>query len=117
MSREAYKYLSDDDFADTVELSEDTIREALTDVYDPELYVDIITLGLVYDIEIDDDGDVDIEMTFTFPGCPYGPELVEDVKTAVTDVDPVRNVAVDVTFEPRWTPDQIDDDVRAAIGM
>lgn len=95
----------------------ETIEEALTDVYDPELYVDIITLGLVYDIDIDEDGDVAIEMTFTFPGCPYGPQLVDDVTEAVEDVDTVRNVDVDVTFEPRWTPDMVDDDVRAAIGM
>lgn len=92
------------------------VEDALTDVYDPELYVDIITLGLVYDIEIDS-GEVWIEMTFTFPGCPYGPQLVDDVSEAVTDIDGVDDVDVDITFEPRWTPDQIDDDVRAAIGM
>jgi metal-sulfur cluster biosynthetic enzyme len=93
------------------------IREALQDVYDPELYVDVITLGLIYDIEPKDEGAVDIEMTFTFPGCPYGPELVEQVEDAILDVEDVDEVEVDVTFEPRWTPDQIDDDVRAAIGM
>lgn len=95
---------------------EDNIREALQDVYDPELYVDVITLGLIYEIEVDE-GVVDIEMTFTFPGCPYGPELVDQVKDAILDVEHVDEVEVDVTFEPRWTPDQIDDDVRAAIGM
>lgn len=93
------------------------IREALQDVYDPELYVDVITLGLIYDIEPKGEGAVDIEMTFTFPGCPYGPELVEQVEDAILDVEDVDEVEVDVTFEPRWTPDQIDDDVRAAIGM
>jgi metal-sulfur cluster biosynthetic enzyme len=100
-----------------VELDEDAVRDALTDVYDPELYVDIISLGLVYDVDIDENGDVDIEMTLTFPGCPYGPQLVDDVETAVGELDPVRNVAVDITFEPRWSPDMIDDDIRAAIGM
>ena len=97
-------------------MEKETVREALQDVYDPELYVDIITLGLVYDIDIDD-GDVWIEMTFTFPGCPYGGELVEQVKDEILDLDDAEDVEVDVTFEPRWTPDQIDDDVRAAIGM
>jgi len=99
------------------DFDDDDVRDALMDVYDPELYVDIISLGLVYDIDIQDDGDVDIEMTLTFPGCPYGPQLVDDVKTAVGDLDGAGEVEVDITFEPRWTPDQIDDDIRAAIGM
>jgi len=99
------------------DFDDDDVRDALMDVYDPELYVDIISLGLVYDIDIQDDGDVDIEMTLTFPGCPYGPQLVDDVKTAVGDLDGAGEVEVDITFEPRWTRDQIDDDIRAAIGM
>lgn len=99
------------------DLDESSVQDALSEVYDPELYVDIITLGLVYDIAFDQDVDVAIEMTFTFPGCPYGPELVEQVEDALCELDGVEDVAVDVTFEPRWTPDQIDDDVRAAIGM
>lgn len=97
-------------------MDKEKIRESLQDVYDPELYVDIITLGLVYDIEVDE-GDVWIEMTFTFPGCPYGGELVEQVKDEVLGLDGVEDIEVNVTFEPRWSPDQIDDDVRAAIGM
>lgn len=96
--------------------NEEAVREALSDVYDPELYVDLVTLGLIYEIEIKDD-DVHIEMTLTSPGCPYGPQLIDDVKESVGELDTVRNVSVNVTFDPVWTPDRISDDVRAALGF
>jgi metal-sulfur cluster biosynthetic enzyme len=96
--------------------NEEAVREALSDVYDPELYVDLVTLGLIYGIEIKDD-DVHIEMTLTSPGCPYGPQLIDDVKESVGELDTVRNVSVNVTFDPVWTPDRISDDVRAALGF
>ena len=96
--------------------NEEAVREALSDVYDPELYVDLVTLGLIYEIEIKDD-DVHIEMTLTSPGCPYGPQVIDDVKESVGELDTVRNVSVNVTFDPVWTPDRISDDVRAALGF
>lgn len=97
-------------------ITKEDVEEALMDVYDPELYVDIISLGLVYNVDIDGD-DVAVTMTLTFPGCPYGDQLTGDAKEAVLELDPVRNVSIDLTFEPRWNPDMIDDDIRAAIGF
>ena len=98
-------------------LTEEMVREALMDVYDPELYVDVVSLGLIYDVVISDEDDVHVTMTLTFPGCPYGGQLEDDVRQSVQELVHVRNVSVDITFQPRWTPDMIDDDIRAAIGF
>lgn len=93
------------------------VLKALEDVYDPELHLDIITIGLVYDVFVSDEGDVKVVMTFTFPGCPYGPALVEEVEDVVGVLTGVRNVSVEITFEPPWTPEKMDPDVRAAMGF
>ncbi|MCF7900934.1 metal-sulfur cluster assembly factor [Candidatus Woesearchaeota archaeon] len=93
------------------------VMKALEDVYDPEIGVDIVTLGLIYDVSINSEGDVHVLMTFTFPGCPYGPQLEEEVKDAIKELKNVRNTKVEITFEPAWTPDKIDPDVRAALGF
>ncbi|MGV8168475.1 MAG: metal-sulfur cluster assembly factor [Candidatus Nanoarchaeia archaeon] len=98
-------------------LSEKEIREALMDVYDPEIGVDIVSLGLIYKIEIKDTFDVIITMTFTFPGCPYGPALLEDIEDRVRMISSVRNVAVNLVFDPPWTPDCMDPDVKAALNF
>ncbi|MCF7872441.1 metal-sulfur cluster assembly factor [Candidatus Woesearchaeota archaeon] len=93
------------------------ILKALEDVYDPEIGVDIVTLGLIYEVTISQENDVHILMTFTFPGCPYGQQLQEEVEDAVKGLKDVRNVKVEITFEPAWTPEKIDPDVRAALGF
>jgi len=97
--------------------SEEKIKELLTDVYDPEIHVDIVSLGLVYEIKISDNNDVTVIMTLTFPGCPYGPAIVEEVEEKIKSLKSVRNVSVEITFEPAWTPDMIDPDIRAALNL
>lgn len=89
------------------------IVEALKKVNDPELHMDIWNLELVYNIEIQDDI-VNIIMTFTSPGCPYGPVLVDDVKRKLLELDNVKEVNVDITFEPPWEPSE---DLRAMLGV
>jgi len=98
-------------------LSEEKIRELLSDVYDPELHVDIVSLGLVYNIEITEDSDVKLLITLTFPGCPFGPAIVEEIEEKLKDLEGIRNVVIDITFEPPWTPDRMDPDVRAALNL
>lgn len=98
-------------------LREDIIREALSEVYDPEIQVDIVSLGLVYEIKITDENDVNILMTLTFPGCPYGPAIIEEVEERLKEMNEVRNVKVTITFDPPWSPDKIDADVRAALNL
>jgi metal-sulfur cluster biosynthetic enzyme len=89
------------------------IIEALKRVEDPELFLDIWFLGLVYNIDIDE-GKVGIEMTFTTPLCPAGPQLVNDVKMKVGEVPGVSEVEVRVVFQPPWTPPE---EVKATLGM
>ncbi len=97
-------------------LSEDAIRKVLRGVKDPELDMNIIDIGLVYDVAIDD-GDVHIKMTLTSPGCPAGPEIVGDTQAAVQTLDGVDNVDVEIVWEPYWTPERMDPRVRAYFGM
>jgi len=98
-------------------LSEEKIRELLSDVYDPELHVDVVSLGLIYNIDITENSDVRILLTLTFPGCPFGPAIVEEIEEKLKELEGIRNVIVDITFEPPWTPDKIDPDVRAALNL
>ncbi len=91
------------------------IRQALEEVYDPELYVDIVSLGLIYDIQVKDKN-VKVVMTLTFPGCPFGPNLMDQVEQKVLDLG-FEACDVELTFEPPWTPEKIDPDVRAALNI
>ena len=93
----------------------DDVRKALRRVKDPEINLSVIDLGLVYDVEIDE-GDVDIKMTLTSPGCPSGPEMLADVDRVVRALDGVASVNVELVWEPYWTPERIDPKVRSFLG-
>ncbi len=92
------------------------VRKALRQVKDPEINLSVIDLGLIYDVEIGDEGDVDITMTLTSPGCPSGPEMLADVDRVVRALDGVTDVNVELVWEPYWTPERIDPKVRAFLG-
>ena len=89
------------------------IIEVMKTVEDPELFLDIWFLGLIYSIEIDEDK-VNIEMTFTTPMCPAGPELVEEVRSKTAALDGVADVKVKVVFSPPW---EASDEVKGMLGM
>ncbi len=91
----------------------DQVIEVLKTVEDPELFLDIWFLGLVYDIQIRDK-EVSIEMTFTTPLCPAGPEIVEAVRSKVGKLEGVEKVEVKVVFTPPWEPN---DEVKGMLGM
>ena len=95
---------------------ETAIRDALRKVKDPEVGLNIIDLGLVYDIEVDG-GSVDVKMTLTSPGCPAGPQILGESEMAVRALDGVEHVAIDLVWEPYWTPERIDPKVRAFLGF
>ena len=95
----------------------EAIRKALRAVKDPELNLNIIDIGLVYDVESSAEGDVRVEMTLTSPGCPAGGEIIEDVKRVVGDLEGVRSVEVELVWEPYWTPEKMDPRVRAFLGF
>lgn len=94
----------------------DQVRMALRKVKDPELNLNIIDLGLVYEIAVDG-GDVDIDMTLTSPGCPAGPQIMGDVERAVKAMAGVKDVNINLVWEPFWSPEKIEPRVRAYMGL
>ncbi|MDP3910938.1 MAG: metal-sulfur cluster assembly factor [Gemmatimonadales bacterium] len=94
----------------------ETIRQALRQVKDPELDLNIIDLGLVYDVDVDD-GAVHIDMTLTSPGCPAGPMITNDAYKVVRAIAGVKDVDIEIVWEPYWTPERIDPKVRAMLGL
>jgi metal-sulfur cluster biosynthetic enzyme len=95
----------------------EAIRKAIRAVKDPELNLNIVDIGLVYDVEVDDAGDVRVEMTLTSPGCPSGAEIIEAVRRVVGDLEGVKSVEVDLVWEPYWTPEKMDPRVRTFLGF
>jgi metal-sulfur cluster biosynthetic enzyme len=97
-------------------LTADLVRKALKGVKDPELGLNVVDIGLIYDVKVSDAGEVHITMSLTSPGCPSGPEIIGDVKQVVADLEGVNGVEVELVWEPYWTPDRMDPRVRAFLG-
>jgi len=95
----------------------DAVRKALRAVKDPELNLNIMDIGLVYDVEVRETGEVHVRMTLTSPGCPAGTEIIDDVKKVLSDMEGVDGVEVELVWEPYWTPDKMDPRVRAFLGF
>ena len=102
--------------ADHEELK-DRIVEALKSVYDPEIPVDIYELGLIYDIEISEDGDALVTMTLTTPHCPVAETLPNEVELRVLSVPGVRDAEVKLVWDPPWDPSRMSDEARLELGM
>lgn len=90
------------------------VVEALRKVVDPEIGIDVYTLGLIYEIKLDKDPKAVIKMTLTTPTCPYGPQVIADVKQKVGAVPGVKEVEVELTFEPLWEPSE---ELKLMLGM
>lgn len=86
-----------------MDMNKETILQQLSTVVDPELSIDIVTLGLIYDVSVSDKGDVYIKMTHTTPLCPYGGEITRLVKEAVFKLHP-KSLKIEITFDPPWEP-------------
>ena len=104
-------------------LEENQVREAIKQVIDPELFVNIVDLGLIYEVEIsdvegsDDKHDIKIKMTMTSPMCPAGPQLVADTRKFAGELDAVNEVEVEVVMDPPWTQDMMSDDAKDELGI
>jgi len=94
----------------------DDVMEALENVIDPELGLDFVSLGLVYNVEIEGN-DVHITFTLTTPGCPIGPQVTEQMKEFVTEVEGVEKVFPKMVFTPPWSPDRMTEDAKFALGF
>jgi metal-sulfur cluster biosynthetic enzyme len=95
--------------------TEEDVTEALSNVIDPELGLDFVELGLVYDVNIDG-GKVDITFTLTTPACPIGPQVSEQMVEFVGEIDGVEEVVPTMVFTPPWTPDKMSEDAKFALG-
>jgi metal-sulfur cluster biosynthetic enzyme len=93
----------------------DDVQEALTNVIDPELGLDFVELGLIYEVEVDG-GDVFVSFTLTSPGCPIGPQVAEQIDEFVSELEGVTSVQSRMTFTPAWTPDMMSEEAKFALG-
>jgi len=96
---------------------EEKIIEYLRTVVDPEIAVDIYSLGLVYKIDLDDDGSLTIDMTLTAPNCPMADFIVEDVNQKLSSIPGVTSVTVNIVFEPEWSKDMMSDEAKLELGF
>jgi metal-sulfur cluster biosynthetic enzyme len=92
------------------------VKKALRSVQDPEMKLDLVVLGLIYDIQVEGSR-VDVTMSLTSPACPVAGQIVEDARSAVEALDGVEEANVELTFSPPWTPARIPPTVRAALGL
>ena len=92
------------------------VYEALKSVYDPEIPVNVVDLGLVYDVQVND-SDVYVQMTLTFPGCGMGPYIGQQAEWAVQELDGVEEVQIEMVFDPPWSPELISEEARAQLGI
>ena len=97
-------------------LEKDIVR-ALKQVYDPEIPVNIYDLGLIYELDVNDEGEVSIKMTLTAPNCPMADQLVEDVHEAVSDTPGVTNVSIELVFEPVWGKSRMSEEALLELGF
>jgi len=97
-------------------ITKEKVMEALSQVYDLEIGFDIVSLGLIYAVEVED-SDVRIKMTMTTPMCPLAGLMLEDARRKVSEIEGIKDVKMELTFDPPWTPEMASDDVRKILGL
>ena len=97
-------------------LESQEVYECLKAVYDPEIPVNIVDLGLIYDVQIKE-SDVYVQMTLTFPGCGMGPYIGQQAEWAVQELDGVEEVQIEMVFDPPWSPELISEEARSQLGI
>ena len=97
--------------------TEEAIVEMIKTVYDPEIPVNVYDLGLIYKIDVDDNKNVQIDMTLTAPNCPAADFMMEDVRMKVESVDGVKSVVVNLVFEPEWDRDMMSEEAQLELGF
>src|ERR1700730_1983559 len=101
----------------TMELTRERVYDALRQCYDPEIPINIVDLGLIYDVQHDDAGNVAVKMTLTTQGCPSALAIPEQVKQRVAAIEEVRDIQVEIVWEPAWNPSMISAEGRKALGL
>lgn len=98
-------------------ITKEIIEDRLRTVYDPEIPVNIVDLGLVYEIKISEEYIIDIIMTLTAPGCPVAGDIIFDVQTKIASLPEVKDVHVQLTFEPPWSKDMMTEEAKLELGF
>ena len=96
---------------------EEKIVEMLRTVFDPEIPVDIYSLGLVYNIDLTDDADLTVDMTMTAPSCPMADFIMEDARQKLESIDGLKSVTLNLVFEPEWTKDMMSEEAKLELGF
>jgi len=100
-----------------VTFTEDDVREGLKNVYDPEIGINVVDLGLVYGVDIGEQGDVLVTMTLTSMGCPLGPIIVQEVQGALQDLPDIGDIDVKLVWSPPWSPDMMSEEAKDELGI
>jgi len=101
---------------ETATITREAVFDALKDVYDPEIPVNVVDLGLIYAVEVEG-ADVEITMTLTFAGCGMGPQIAQQAEWRVAELEGIGDVNVEMVFDPPWSPDNISEDGKKQLGM
>ena len=96
---------------------EEKVVEMLRTVFDPEIPVDIYSLGLIYRIDVDDEANLVVDMTMTAPNCPMADFIVEDAKIKLQSIEGIRSVTINVVFEPEWNKDMMSEEAKLELGF
>ena len=100
----------------TATVTQEEVLEALKTVYDPEIPINVVDLGLVYEVKVNG-ANVYVQMTLTAPGCGMGPHIAQQAEWAVADVEGVEDVQIEMVFDPPWSPDRISEEAKASMGL
>lgn len=97
-------------------VTKEDVMEVLKDCYDPEIPINVVDLGLIYDVQVDNDK-VDIKMTLTAPGCPMHGIISQDIKQRVEEIEGIKEANVLIVWDPPWTPDRMSKDAKKLLGF
>lgn len=111
------KKMSEEKNAKEVKLSKEIILEKLKEVIDPEIGIDVVNLGLIYDVDVRPDNTVYVKMTMTTPGCPLTMWLLKAVEEKVLEIPGVKDAEIELTFDPPWTPERISEEYKKKLGL
>jgi len=103
--------------SENAKITKEMILEKLKEVIDPEIGVDVVNLGLIYELKINPDNTVYVKMTMTTPGCPLTMWLLQAVEQKILEIPGVKDAEIELTFDPPWTPDRISEEVKKRLGM
>ncbi|ACS89195.1 hypothetical protein TSIB_0127 [Thermococcus sibiricus MM 739] len=103
--------------SENTKITKEMVLEKLKEVIDPEIGIDVVNLGLIYELKINPDNTVYVKMTMTTPGCPLTMWLLQAVEQKILEIPGVKDAEIELTFDPPWTPDRISEEVKKKLGM